>query len=281
MDDPSFYRKKALEKLSSPEQLDKLLFVVKPKGWIALLTTFIIILIGGLWTLFGSLSTLVSGEGIYLDFTQIHDLTIPINGRIIEIPVSIGEEVKVGQTVAIIWDLETNKRKEILAPYSGILIDLETEKGNQVTAHQIFASLQSPIPSDFNDLFYSFVSARQGDKIKVGMEAYVYPWGVDRKLYGGILCKVKQISYLPATEHYFQSIYLNQAFAEKLLHQTALIPVILDPIEDPHNPRKFQWTSKEGPMKGEIPLGSLVSIDILIEKRSPISYLFPTKKKHD
>ncbi|MEI6242888.1 MAG: biotin/lipoyl-containing protein [Chlamydiota bacterium] len=281
MEDPNLYRKKALEKLSSPEQLDKLLFVVKPSGWMGLITCFIIIIIGTLWTFFGSISTIASGDGIYLDFSQIHQLTIPINGKILEIPVTIGEKVEKGQILAIIWDKKESKKLEIQSPYDGMLIDIHTEKGTQVSAHQIFASLQALNPSNFQDRFYCFLPARKGDKITIGMQAYVYPWGVDKKTHGGILCKVKQISYLPATDHYFRSIYLNQSFVEKFTSQEPLLPIILDPIEDPTDPRKFIWTSQSGPQKGELPLGSLVSADILIEKRSPISYLFPTKKKNE
>ena len=39
------FRKKALKKLSSPEELDKLLPVIKSKGWIALISCIVVIVI--------------------------------------------------------------------------------------------------------------------------------------------------------------------------------------------------------------------------------------------
>ena len=59
----SLFRKKALEKLSSPEQLDKLIVITSPKGWLALLAVALIVIVGLLWGIFGTIYYKTVGWG--------------------------------------------------------------------------------------------------------------------------------------------------------------------------------------------------------------------------
>lgn len=61
------YRKVALERLSSPEELDSLMQVTTPKGWLALLSLGLLILVALLWGIFGRIPTKVFGQGIILE----------------------------------------------------------------------------------------------------------------------------------------------------------------------------------------------------------------------
>ena len=49
------FRKAALERLSSPEQLDKAIVVSKPVSWLALIGLTVIIAAGILWLIYGDL----------------------------------------------------------------------------------------------------------------------------------------------------------------------------------------------------------------------------------
>ncbi|MFO7717174.1 MAG: hypothetical protein R6Y91_01230, partial [Desulfohalobium sp.] len=60
------FRNVSLERLSSPEQLDQVLQVTTPKGWLALLTLAGMIAIALIWGIFGSLPTKVTGMGMFI-----------------------------------------------------------------------------------------------------------------------------------------------------------------------------------------------------------------------
>ena len=49
------FRKAALERLSSPEQLDKAIVVSSPVSWLALIGVTVIIVAGILWLVYGDL----------------------------------------------------------------------------------------------------------------------------------------------------------------------------------------------------------------------------------
>lgn len=60
------FRKKALEKLQSPEQLNQLLTVTSPQGWLALVMLGILLLAVALWGILGTIQASVSGSGVLI-----------------------------------------------------------------------------------------------------------------------------------------------------------------------------------------------------------------------
>ena len=60
------FRKKAIDKLSSPEQLDTMMQVTSPGGWIALAGLGVILLFAVVWSVVGSIGIRVEGQGILI-----------------------------------------------------------------------------------------------------------------------------------------------------------------------------------------------------------------------
>ena len=60
------FRKSALERLSSPEQLDKAITVSKPASWLALLGVLIMVVAVVIWSVLGSLPTSMDVSGIVI-----------------------------------------------------------------------------------------------------------------------------------------------------------------------------------------------------------------------
>src|SRR5712692_1668862 len=58
------FRQTSLERLSSPEQLDQLLQVTTPQGWLALIGLGGLLIMALLWGVFGSVQNTKVGQGI-------------------------------------------------------------------------------------------------------------------------------------------------------------------------------------------------------------------------
>ena len=58
------FRKEALQRLSSPERLDRLMQVVGPHDWLVLGTVLVLLGLGLTWTCVGRLPTTVAGRGV-------------------------------------------------------------------------------------------------------------------------------------------------------------------------------------------------------------------------
>jgi HlyD family secretion protein len=94
------FRKVALERLSSPEQLDQLLQVTDPKGWLALGALGLLLCASMAWGVFGSIPTEARGEGILLRQGGVTSVVAAENGQVEEILVAVGDVIEKGQVVA-------------------------------------------------------------------------------------------------------------------------------------------------------------------------------------
>ncbi len=95
------FRKVALDKLSSPEQLDLPMEIITPKGWLALLTLGGLVICAIIWGFWGSVPTKVMGQGILIRTGGVFDIVaIKKAGQIKDIYFKPGDVVKKGQVVA-------------------------------------------------------------------------------------------------------------------------------------------------------------------------------------
>ena len=103
MADPkSLFTKAALERLSSPEQLDMLMRVTSPIGWLALDTVGVCLVIGLLWGIFGSIPNKVDGKGILIRGGAVMQVEAGATGRVTTLNVQVDDIVTKGQPVASI-----------------------------------------------------------------------------------------------------------------------------------------------------------------------------------
>jgi HlyD family secretion protein len=93
------FRKAALAKLASPEQLDSLMQVTTPKGWLALIALLIVIGAGLAWGVLGRTSERVSGAGILLPEGGLFGIETRGDGTVQEVLVKVGDVVSKGQVV--------------------------------------------------------------------------------------------------------------------------------------------------------------------------------------
>ncbi len=94
------FRESALERLSSPDQLDQLLRVTRPRGWVSLVALWGLLGAVVAWAFFGSVPTRVEGRGILVAGGGLQTVVAPGTGRIRSIGVSVGDVIEPGQVIA-------------------------------------------------------------------------------------------------------------------------------------------------------------------------------------
>src|SRR5262245_27716243 len=93
------FQQKALEHLSTPEQLDQLLQVVNRKSWIPIATLGGLVLITFLWSVTGQIPVTVEGVGLLVHPRQIVSFQLPASGQVVELNFKVGDFVRKGQTL--------------------------------------------------------------------------------------------------------------------------------------------------------------------------------------
>lgn len=104
------FRKEALERLSSPEQLDQLMEVVKPRSWILLAS------LGGLtgvavaWSVWGQIPVRISAQAVFVYPYQLREIQAPAGGRLRQLEVKVNDTVQAGALLAVIDQPELQKQ---------------------------------------------------------------------------------------------------------------------------------------------------------------------------
>ena len=108
------FRKKALDKISSPERLDTLIKATSPVNWLLLLAFAIILAVGILWGIFGRIPTKIKGTGILLSAHNLTKLQSHVDGEIISLEVEVGDVITKGQVIARMKQPLLEKKIELL-----------------------------------------------------------------------------------------------------------------------------------------------------------------------
>ncbi len=97
----ALFRQEALKKVSSPEQLDRLMQVTRLRGWIALATLGAVLVGAIVWGVYGAIPTRVAGSGIILEKGGgVIDVQAKGGGRLVALLVQPGHHVTKGQVIA-------------------------------------------------------------------------------------------------------------------------------------------------------------------------------------
>jgi HlyD family secretion protein len=134
------FRQQALDRLSNPEQLDKLMQVVSLKDWLPLGALAIFGILGGLWSIFGKIPITVTGKGVLINPGQVVQLQSPITGQLQSLNIRTGQCVKKGDILAII---DSTDKKQELQQQRDKLAQLQQQLGKTTLVRQQRTQLET------------------------------------------------------------------------------------------------------------------------------------------
>ena len=100
------YRKTLLERISSPEQLDKMIVITPPSYWLAIVGGAVIIVAALLWSVFGSIPINMETTGVFV-YAQMSDQQAADSQSIGEqqvicyVPISSGKKIVPGMEAVV------------------------------------------------------------------------------------------------------------------------------------------------------------------------------------
>jgi len=137
----SFFRKSALEKLSTPEKLDQLIKVTGSKAWVALVTIAVIIFTAIGWSVFGHIKTKLNAAGVLLG-GDVYEVVSTSQGQLIKLNVKNGDKIKKGDIIANIEQIQLQQQ---IAEAKSLL----SEQKFELSKTRSFGSKDSELQGDF------------------------------------------------------------------------------------------------------------------------------------
>ena len=153
------YRKSSLSKLASPDQLDRMIVVISPANWFAILGGILVVVVVVVWSIVGWLPSKITTSGLFMSDRMNYMLASDISGQVKSIEVDVGDEVTEGQVLveldrdAAEKELETlNKRLDKVEVVTLTSVNDEATADNQNLINLKTQMSATGIQSDQNNL---------------------------------------------------------------------------------------------------------------------------------
>lgn len=109
----NLFRKEALERAATPEQLDQVIQVVNLNKWLPLVAICSLMTAGIAWSIFGRIPITVLGQGILVYPSKVVSFQSPIAGKLQTINVNVGKVIRIGDVLATIDQSELIKQLQL------------------------------------------------------------------------------------------------------------------------------------------------------------------------
>jgi HlyD family secretion protein len=123
------FRQQALDRFSSPDNLEQLMPVAGAKDWLMIAVAGALLALFGVWCFAGSIPTLVNGRGIIVRPGRVTQAQAIAAGRILALRVHPGDHVKEGDLIATLDQSDITKRIEENRRALSALADQDRRKG--------------------------------------------------------------------------------------------------------------------------------------------------------
>ena len=309
----SLFRKNALDALSSPEQLDQPLRLLRPGQWLLLLSVGSFCVTIAIWSVFGRLPVRISGKGVLIGTNSLTVVQSAAAGRLLELNNQIGDCVKRGQVMARI-DLVSQEVAKKEAQLQLQQLILQDQHEDQLDAIRIrrqkadIARIRSLMNSgaisldqlsqrekELSSLMDS-VEARNGQREQqiqqqqarinaseeeiertAQIRAPIDGCVIDRNLHRGeVLQAGSPVFTLDAQD----TALIKRLGLESLMDAVRtepkgpLIEVKTSLQKDTRTISGYDWGGGPGPAL-KLTTGTPTNVRVLVEKRRPISYVIP------
>ncbi len=255
------FRKEAIERLSSPEQLDLLMPVTSGRGWIALMGVGLLLLMGILWGVFGSVETTVEGTGLLMRYDGFQWVSAPQAGQVTDVVAAADGAVSEGDRLLSLsyTDADGSPRSaDVLSPGSGRVLTVNVMEGSTVKAGEPLLSIESP-EAPLQAAVY--VSAADGFKVQPDMAVKLTPITLISESASRLPGRVESVARSPATQSQVMYTLQNAEWASTLMSRGPVLEVMINiPSEEPLT---------------HLYSGTPCQASIVVAKRRPIMFLLP------
>lgn len=265
------YRKSALERMASPEQLDKALKVTSPLSWLSLGGVTLIIVVTAIWSVVGRIPVTITTNGIIASPVNTNAVYTENAGTVDSVYVSVGDEIRPGDEVALV-EVSDGSAYTIKSDQIGTASAVDILAGD--TVGQGVPILYVSPEAASRQVVVCYVNVTDVKKISRGMPAYVYLNSADRQRYGHMKARVINIDEYAASNKGMNYVLGEDNNLSSFFTSSGAVAAVTCELSlSEESASGYAWSNKKG-KELNVTNGSLVSVKIIMEEISPIKMLF-------
>jgi biotin carboxyl carrier protein len=306
----TIFRPAALERLSSPEQLDRLLPVANPQWWVALCGLWLL-LATLLWGLFGRVYSTAEGQGILLHQQGVRRVVAPQAGVVSRVLVRPGDRVHTHQRLlqldlhfmtprtrpkpaATVPEAErprgeragepaeapgpevelpaTRDQPFLFSTCPGQVLEVFVEEGSVVEKGTLLVTVEPP-GAGLQALLY--IPVGDGQKVQPGMRVEIAPSTAKKSEFGYLLGTVTTVARFPASHEAMMRILENEKLVRSLTQDSPCLQITAELIPDAGTVSGYRWSSSKGPPRS-LYTGTPCRALITVREQPPVRLVVPT-----
>ena len=265
------YRKSALEKMASPEQLDKTIKIISPISWLAILGATLIAVVTIVWSFVGRIPLTVSTSGIVAAPVSTNSIYTPSSGTVTAVYVGVGDEIHYGTKL---MDIAKNNGgvNTITSDQVGTLSEVLYAVGDTVLQNSDVLRISPDCTG--SQVVVAYAPVADAKKIVRGMEANVYLSSIDSQANGHMVGRIINIDSMPASASGMAYVLgKDNNLSSSIAGTNAVVAITCELYPDSESNNGYFWTNENG-NSITVTNGSLCTVKVITEEVKPISKLY-------
>jgi hypothetical protein len=271
----TMFRRSALRRVSSPEQLDTVVRAALPRQWLALAALLAVVAAAIIWACVATIPTTLSGPGYLLPQGGRQEVEAPATGTVSALSIQAGQHVVPGDVLGTVTPAVPGVANpapvDITAPANaGTIIEVDEAPGAYVTAGQLIAVIN---PAGWPLVVYAYLPASEAAGLPPGLAARVTFSGGIGDSYGYAEGTVESVSTYPVSEQRLNLVLGAGSLVNAVEAQGPSDEIVVQLNLSGRTPSGIEWGSGQGP-PGQLPPGLPATVELVVGSHHPISDVF-------
>lgn len=271
----TMFRRSALRRVSSPEQLDTVVRVALPRQWLAVAALLAVVAAAVIWACVATIPTTLSGPGYLLPQGGRQDVVAPATGILSALSLQQGQHIVPGDVVGAVTPAGPGGANpaavSITAPANaGTVIEVDQAPGAYVTAGQLVAVID---PAGWPLVVYTYLPTAEAAGLPPGLEARVTFSGGIGSTYGYAKGTVESVSTYPVSQERLTLVLGAGSLVNAVEAQGPSDEIVVQLTMSAATPSGIEWGSGHGP-PGQLPPGLPATVELVVGSHHPISDVF-------
>lgn len=268
MNVPGLFRQRALDRIGSPDEFDRLVRVTSPRHWIGLSGLLLVVIAAVVWASISTIPTTENGSGFLLPEGGLRTIEAPAAGELTALDVDLGDHVVDGQRLGFVRT-PAGVRVPVKATGTGVVSESDGQRGSYVSAGDQLALVQ---PIGWPAVVYAYLPTESVGDIEPGTEARVRFAGGIGATYGDALGSVASVARFPTTSERLEFVLHGAAVSARPKRDVPTSEVVIALDQSATTPSGLVWAYGAGPPS--VPLGLPAAVELVVGSRHPIADVF-------
>jgi multidrug efflux pump subunit AcrA (membrane-fusion protein) len=266
------FRKQALSKLQSPEELDLPVRFARPQGWLVLAVTVVVMAGAAFWAVTGTVSSTLSAAGVLTHGQGSYVLQSPVAGEVTDVLAEAGKTLPAHAPLLKIHTTQGDRVIRTIA--AGRVTTLTVTIGAVVTTGADVATMERIDRPGAPLMAVVYVPEKSAPTIPVGATVDLTVQSVPAQRYGTLRGRVRSVGTAPQTRQQITAFLGDEQLGADFTRGGPSVPVLVRLDASSSTRSGYRWSSSQGP---PVRLDSMTGATALIRlaQQHPVDWLLP------